>query len=111
MKMIIAVVQPFTLGRVTSALEEIEDFPGMTVFEVRGFGRRVDREGNRVNLLNPYKAKTQIEIVATDESVESIVAAIQKHAHTGNHGDGKIFVVPVERAVRVQTGEINQTAL
>lgn len=111
MKMIVAVIQPFTLNRVTAALEEITDFPGITVFDVRGFGRRIDRQGNRINILNPYKPKIQIEIVAPDELIEQVVSTIEKHAHTGNHGDGKIIVLPVETVVRVQTGETDEAAL
>lgn len=111
MKMIIAVIQPFMLNKLTAELEEINGFPGITVFDVRGFGRRVDRSGNRFTELQPYKPKLRIEIVALDEMIETIVETIKTHARTGNHGDGKIFVISVESAVRIQTGEAGNQAI
>ena len=111
MKMIVAVIQPFMLSKITCELEEIEDFPGMSVSDVRGFGRRVDSKGNRFDALHPYKNKLRLEIVAHDEMVERVVEAIKTHARTGNHGDGKIFVLPVENAVRIQTGETGNQAI
>ena len=111
MKMIIAVIQPFMLSKLTTELEEIHEFPGMTITEGRGFGRKVDRDGNRFTALDPYKNKLRIEIVARDEMAETIVETIQSHARTGNHGDGKIFVLPVEGVVRIQTGEVGNSAL
>lgn len=111
MKMIIAVIQPFMLNRLTAEFEEITDFPGLSVSEVRGFGRKVDRDGNRFTALDPYKTKMRVEIVANDEMAETIVEAIQTHARTGNHGDGKIFVLPVETVVRIQTGETGMQAV
>ena len=111
MKIIIAVIQPFMLNRLTAELEALDDFPGLTVWEARGFGRRVDRDGNRFTELQPYKPKTRIEIVAPDKMVEIIVEKIKFHARTGNHGDGKIFVLPVETAVRIKTGETGERAI
>ena len=111
MKIIIAVIQPFMLNKLTAELEGIDDFPGLTVWESRGFGRRIDRDGNRFTELQPYKPKTRIEIVVRDEMVESIVEAIKNHARTGHHGDGKIFVLPVETAVRIKTGETGEQAI
>jgi len=111
MKMIIAVIQPFTLSRLTAELECIENFPGLTVGDVRGFGRRIDRSGNRMTSLDPYKNKVRVEIVTGDEMAETIVETIKTHARTGNHGDGKIFVLPVENAVHIQTGETGNQAI
>lgn len=111
MKMIIAVIQPFMLNKVTAGLEEIDEFPGMTITDGRGFGRRLDRDGNRFTALAPYKEKFRIEIVARDEMADAIVDTIQTHARTGNHGDGKIFVLPVEHSVRIQTGESGEGAV
>ena len=111
MKMIIAVIQPFMLNKLTAELEVIDNFPGLTATEARGFGRRIDRDGNRINALDPYKAKLRVEIVARDEMVESVVETIKTYAHTGHHGDGKIFVLPVENAVRIQTGETGEPAI
>lgn len=111
MKIIIAVIQPFMLNKLTAELEEIGDFPGLTVSDVRGFGRRVDRNGNRFTELQPYRPKTRVEIVVRDEMAEKIVEAIKKHARTGNHGDGKIFVLSVEETIRIQTGESGDAAI
>lgn len=111
MKMIVAVIQPFMLNKLTCELEEIGDFPGLSVSEVRGFGRRIDRNGNRFTALDPYKDKLRVEIVVRDEMAETVVEAIKTHARTGNHGDGKIFVLAVEEAVRIQTGETGDQAI
>lgn len=111
MKMIIAVIQPFMLNKVTAGLEEIEGFPGMSISDGRGFGRRLDRHGNRFTALDPYKVKLRIEIVARNEMAATIVETIRTHARTGNHGDGKIFVIPVEDVVRIQTGETGSEAI
>lgn len=111
MKMITAMVQPFMLNKVTDALEGMENFPGMTVMEARGFGRRLSTQEQRAPHYDPFHPKARIEIVAPDELVESIISTLVAHAHTGNHGDGKVFVWDVETAVRVQTGERDEAAL
>ena len=116
MKMITAMVQPFKLSKVTGALEEIEGFPGMTVTDARGFGREKGRHRGGaphrvIEDFVEYVKKARIEIVARDEMVETIVQTIVRAAHTGNPGDGKVFVWPVERAVRIQTGEADDAAL
>ncbi len=116
MKIITAMVQPFMLSKVTHALQEIEGFPGMTVMDVRGFGREksVHEEGapHRVIVdFVEYIKKARIEIVARDGMVERIVETIVRTAHTGRRGDGKVFVWPVEHAVRIQTSEIDEAAI
>ena len=116
MKIITAMVQPFMLSKVTGALEKIEGFPGMTVTDVRGFGREKSTQEKGaphrvVEDFVEYVKKARIEIVARDEMVDSIVETIARTAHTGNRGDGKVFVWPVERAVRIQTGETNELAV
>jgi nitrogen regulatory protein PII len=116
MKIITAIIQPFKLSKVTYALEDIDGFPGMTVTDVRGFGREKSRheEGAPHRVIEDfveYVKKVRIEIVARDEMVEQIVGTIGRVAHTGNRGDGKIFVWPVEQAVRIQTGEMNEAAV
>lgn len=116
MKIITAIVQPFMLSKVTGALEEIEGFPGMTVTDVRGFGREKSThdQGTPHRVIEDYVEyikKARIEIVAREEMVDSIVETIARVAHTGNKGDGKVFVWPVERAVRIQTGETNESAV
>lgn len=116
MKIITAMVQPFMLSKVTTALEEIEGFPGMTVTDVRGFGREKGSHAKGaphriIDDFVEYVKKARIEIVVLDEMVDSIVDTLVKAAHTGNPGDGKVFVWSVERAVRIQTGESNENAI
>lgn len=111
MKIITAMIQPFMMGKVTQALEALKGFPGMTVTEARGFGRRRGKEEEREAVIDEFHKKSRLEIVARDEMVEQIVATLVRTAHTGNHGDGKVFVWEVESAVRVQTGETNEAAL
>lgn len=116
MKIITAMVQPFMLSKVTSALEEIDYFPGMTVTDVRGFGREKASHARGaphrvIEDFVEYIKKERIEIVARDEMVDRIVETIVRAAHTGNPGDGKVFVWPVERAIRIQTGETEDAAL
>lgn len=111
MKMIVAMIQPFMLNKVVAALEVIENFPGMSVSEVRGFGRRQSLQEERSLHLDQFHDKTRIEIAAPDELVESITAAIVQYAHTGNNGDGKVFVWEVVEAIRIQTNERAGAAL
>lgn len=113
MKIIIAVVQPFMLSRVTHALEEIANFPGMTVTAAYGFGasRQKDLLDQKVQHIRDYNEKSRIEIVASDADTERIVETIRRVAQTGKGGDGKIFVLAVESAVRIQTGQTGEAAL
>lgn len=99
MKLITAIVRPFTLDKIVVVLEEIEDFPGITVTEAEGFGKRL--QTNAYDALNPFKEKKRIEIACNDYMVEQIVAAIRAHAHTGKKGDGIILVTPIENAVLI----------
>lgn len=113
MKMIIAFIQPHRLDRVTRALEHVVGFPGMTVTESRGFGREkveVEAEDRRASL-EDYTETARIEVVAHDGQVEGILAAIHDAAHTGHRGDGKVFVLPVEAALRIKTGERGEAAV
>lgn len=116
MKLIAAVIQPFMLTKLTRALEEIEDFPGMTVVDVQGFGREKAHHEpgarhSRIEDVVDFVRKVRIDIVAHDAMVEPIVNTIVKTTHTGNRGDGKIFVLPVEHAVRIKTGETGDAAI
>lgn len=116
MKIITAMVQPFMLSKVTGALEEIEGFPGMTVTDVRGFGREKGSHAKGaphriIDDFVEYVKKARIEIVARDEMADGIVDTIVRAAHTGNAGDGKVFVWSVDRAIRIQTGETDEHAL
>jgi nitrogen regulatory protein P-II 1 len=113
MKEIKAIVQPFQLSQVVEALQEIEDLPGITVFDVRGFGRhrarhtqdRLDDEG----IL--YDQKVQLELVVPDRLAARVIDTIRNSAHTGNPGDGKIFARSVDDAIRIRTGERGEPAL
>lgn len=116
MKIITAMVQPFMLSKVTGALEEIEGFPGMTVTDVRGFGREKGSHAKGaphriIDDFVEYVKKARIEIVARDEMADLIVDTIVRTAHTGNAGDGKVFVWSVDGAIRIQTGETDENAL
>ena len=116
MKLIAAVIQPFMLTKLTRALEEIEDFPGMTVIDVQGFGREKahhdpDTHHSRIEDVIDFVKKVRVEIVAHNYMVDQIVDTIARTTHTGNRGDGKIFVLPVEHAVRIKTGEAGDAAI
>jgi len=99
MKLITAIVRPFTLDKIVVALEELDNFPGITVTDAEGFGQRL-RTGSS-DALNPFKEKKRIEIACNDEIVERIVEAIRTQAHTGKKGDGIILVMPIEDAVLI----------
>ncbi len=99
MKLIIAVVRPVIVDRLVVALENIENFPGMTITNSEGFGQRV--RSTFTSQLNPFKPNKRIEIAAPNEMVDSIVNAIREQAHTGKKGDGIIFVLPIEKSVLI----------
>lgn len=97
MKLIIAIVRPHTLDKIIVVLEDIENFPGITITDVEGFGQRLRASAS--DALNPFKLQKQIEFAANDDTVEPIVTAIREHARTGKKGDGIIMVLPIENAV------------
>lgn len=113
MKEIKAIIQPFLLSRVVEALKEIEGLPGVTVSDVRGFGRAraVGSPNTVVDGTVEYVKKSKVEIVVPDSLVETVVQTIRAKAHTGNPGDGKIFVYAVDDVVRIRTGERGETAI
>lgn len=98
MKLITAVVRPHRLDEIVCALEDIENFPGITVTNAEGFGQRI-RTSN--DAISPFKDNKRVEIAAGDDLVEQIVAAIRAAAHTGKKGDGINIVVPIEKAVLI----------
>ena len=112
MKLITAIIKPFRLDEVREALMQ-GGVQGMTVSEVRGFGRqRGESETYRgaeynLNLL----PKLKIEVVVEDEDVVRIVESVASAAQTGTDGDGKIFVTSIAQAVRIRTGELDETAI
>ena len=114
MKMIKAVIKPFKLDEVRDALTKI-GVEGMTVTEVRGFGRQKGHKetfrGAEYTVDFLPKIKIEIELVVPDGRVELVVEAIRKAANTGRIGDGKIFVTAVVDAIRIRTGERGDEAL
>ncbi len=106
MKLIQAIIKPFKLDDVREALTEI-GVTGMTATEVKGFGRQKGHTElyRGAEYVVDFLPKVKLEIVLKEEDVESAIEAIQKAAHTGKIGDGKIFVLPVEQAIRIRTGE------
>ena len=111
-KLIIAIIKPFKLDEVREALTEI-GVAGMTVTEVKGFGRQkgqteIYRGAEYSTNMVP---KIKIEIVCAADLAGKVVEAIQASANTGAIGDGKIFVLDVGQAVRIRTGETDETAL
>ena len=112
MKKIEAIIKPFKLEDVKDALTNIK-IEGMTVSEVKGFGRQKGHKEiyRGAEYVVDFLPKVKIEVVAEAGNVDQIVAAIQQSAQTGKIGDGKIFVLPVEEAVRIRTGEKGREAL
>ena len=112
MKWINAIIKPFTLDDVREALAEV-GVQGMTVTEVKGFGRQHGHTElyRGAEYVVDFLPKLKIEIAVTDEQVERAIEAISGAARTGKIGDGKIFVVDLERAVRIRTGETDNEAL
>ena len=112
MKLIIAIIKPFKLEEVKQGLAEI-GVEGMTVTEVKGFGRQKGHteiyRGSEYTV--DFLPKVKIEVVVADELTGKTVDAIVKAAKTGKIGDGKVFVVPIEEAVRIRTDERGDTAV
>ena len=112
MKKIEAIIKPFKLDDVKEALTELGVI-GMTVTEVRGFGRQKGHtelyRGSEYTI--DFLPKVKIELVVPDHIVEKVVAAIAAAARTGSIGDGKIFVIPMGEAIRIRTGEKGKSAI
>jgi nitrogen regulatory protein P-II 1 len=112
MKKIEAIIKPFKMEDVKEALAEV-GIEGMTVSEVKGFGRQKGHteiyRGSEYTV--DFLPKVKFEIVVADAAVEKAIAAISKSAKTGKIGDGKIFVLPVESAIRIRTEETNEDAI
>jgi nitrogen regulatory protein P-II 1 len=112
MKKIEAIIKPFKLEEVKEALSEI-GIEGMTVTEVKGFGRQKGQTEiyRGSEYVVDFLPKIKIEVVLGEEKVDDAVEAIVKSARTGKIGDGKIFVLNVEEAVRIRTGEKAEAAV
>ncbi|MFQ5619570.1 MAG: P-II family nitrogen regulator [Rhodospirillales bacterium] len=112
MKKIEAVIKPFKLDEVKEALHDI-GLQGITVLEAKGFGRQKGHTElyRGAEYVVDFLPKVKIELVVDDQLLERAIEAIQRAAYTGRIGDGKIFVCPVEEAIRVRTGERGKDAI
>ena len=112
MKKVEAVIKPFKLDDVKESLNEI-GILGMTISEVKGYGRQKGHKEiyRGAEYVVDFIPKIKIEIVVESERVEKIVETLQRSANAGKIGDGKIFVLPVEEAIRVRTGEKGTEAI
>ncbi len=112
MKLVKAIIKPFKLDDVREALSEV-GIQGITVSEVKGFGRQKGHtelyRGAEYKI--DFLPKVKLETVVSDDKVETVINAIRESANTGKIGDGKIFVLPVEQAIRIRTGESSDEAL
>jgi nitrogen regulatory protein P-II 1 len=112
MKLVVAIIKPHQVEAVTGALDKIE-VSGMTLTEVRGHGRQ--RGHSEVYRGGEYKVdflpKVRIEVLTTDTGAEQVANTIADNARTGKIGDGKLWIQPVDLAVRIRTGEVGDEAL
>ena len=112
MKLVIAIIKPHKLDDVREALTAL-GVQGLTVSEVKGFGRQKGQteiyRGAEYHV--SFLPKVKVEVAVPSELAEQVVEAIMKAAHTGKIGDGKIFVMDLDRAVRIRTGELDGEAL
>jgi len=113
MKEIKAIIRPFRLLEVTEELHKIEGLPGVTVSEIKGFGKSRARNAKDkiVYEMVALIPRIKLEVVVNDEMADEVVNVIQKYAHTGNTGDGKIFVTNVEETVKIRTNERGKDAI
>ena len=112
MKMITAVIKPFKLDEVREALADV-GVTGLTVSEVKGFGRQKGHTElyRGAEYVVDFLPKVKVEVVVKTEDLDRCVDAIVNVARTGKIGDGKIFITPVERVVRIRTGDLDESAI
>jgi len=112
MKKITAIIKPFKLDDVREALSEL-GVNGLTVTEVKGFGRQKGHTElyRGAEYMVDFLPKAKLELVVSDDMLDQAVESILSTAHTGKIGDGKIFVEPIERVIRIRTGEENDEAI
>jgi nitrogen regulatory protein P-II 1 len=108
-----AIIQPFQLNDVIEALQEIAELPGVTVSDVRGFGRgrAAGAQDKIIDGSIEYARKSKLEIVIPDHLLDRVLLTILNKAHTGNPGDGKIFISKVIDVVRIRDGERGERAV
>jgi len=112
MKKVEAIIKPFKLEEVKEAVAEV-GVQGLTVTEVKGFGRQKGHKElyRGAEYVVEFLPKVKLEIIVTDEKLKDVVEAITRAASTGRIGDGKIFVSPIEEAIRIRTGESGDMVL
>lgn len=112
MKMMTAIIKPFKLDDVRDALHQI-GITGMTVEEVKGYGRQKGHTElyRGAEYVVEFQPKVKVQIAIADDKVDAAIEAISNAANTGKIGDGKIFVAPLEQAIRIRTGETGEEAL
>ena len=112
MKLVTAIIKPFKLDEVREGLSEI-GVQGITATEVKGFGRQKGHTEmyRGAEYVVDFLPKVKIEIATTDEMVDQVIDVIMQSTNTGRIGDGKIFVTPLERVIRIRTGEMDKAAL
>jgi nitrogen regulatory protein P-II 2 len=112
MKLVIAIIKPFKLEEVRDALTRV-GVQGMTVTEVKGYGRQKGHKEiyRGAEYAVNFLPKARIEVAVDDNQVDKVMEAINHAAKTGQIGDGKIFITPIEHAVRIRTGETDADAL
>lgn len=113
MKLIVAIVRTFKVTGILDAVESDPGFPGMTVFEVRGFGREKSAPHDHApdEELLDFVPHTAILVAVPDDRAQAVVERLAMVGRTGQPGDGKVFVLPLEAALRIATGELGEAAL
>lgn len=112
MKLVTAIIKPFKLDDVRAALSDI-GVSGMTVTEVKGFGRTGGKKEvyRGSAYVVDFVPKVKVEIIVPNDSVQQVVTVITEAARTGKIGDGKIFITPVDEVIRIRTGETGEDAI
>lgn len=113
MKQVIAYIKPHKLENVMLALHQIEGLTGISVLEMQGCGRSRKTSADSVFDEDNYNlvSRIKLEIACDEQKIKAVITAIQKNAHTGLKGDGKIYVLPILEAVRISTGETGEMAI
>jgi len=113
MKEIKAIIRPFKIDEVITALHKIEGLPGITISKIKGFGKSKakDSEDAIREGLHDFVEKVKLELVVHNDIVDEVVNTISKFAHTGNPGDGKIFVIDVNNVIKIRTNEQGESAI